>query len=326
LIDSDEDVLALYFGADLVGGVLSGDPTQTGGRKSFVIDAVDGAVVDWSSKPNTPALPALGCTDDDIAGYLHNSRGDGGTPVTNDGGYDWQIYGGVAQNYNCNQSAVYVNAGTYDCVVSSAMPNVGSNGGGLWLRGSDDGSLGIAVDIGGIYTVDRTASPIATFTDLATWSSQYTSGDTLEARLEGTTITVSRIRLGVRTQIAQVDSSFQQEGLCHGLWCFNESTPRTTWSNLVVYDLLDPNVEPAASFDAGITDAIQVHFISTSIDSDGAISYWVWDFGDGNTSTEPSPYHLYSEPGTYTVSLTVFDNRGAQATTTIEVDAMRPLS
>jgi len=51
LIESNEDVLALYFGADLVGGVLSGDPTQTGGRKSFVIDAVDGAVVERTYIP-----------------------------------------------------------------------------------------------------------------------------------------------------------------------------------------------------------------------------------------------------------------------------------
>ncbi len=287
--------------------------------------SVDGAVIDWSTKPNTPALAALGCTDDEVAGYIHNSRGDGGTPVTHDGGFDWQVFDGAAQNYNCDQSAAYVNAGTYDCVVSTAMKHVGTNGGGLWLRGSDDGSLGIAVDIGGIYTVDRTVSPTATYTSLATWSSQYTHGDTLEARLEGTTITITRIRLGVRTQIAQVTSSFQQHGLCHGLWCFNESTTRTTWSNLVIYDLLAPNVDPTASFNSGITDAIQIHFTSTSLDTDGAISYWIWDFGDGNSSTEAEPYHLYAAEGTYTVTLTVFDNRGAQATVVQDVEAVRPL-
>jgi PKD repeat protein len=34
-------------------------------------------------------------------------------------------------------------------------------------------------------------------------------------------------------------------------------------------------------------------------------SSWLWDFGDGSTSTEPNPRHLYTSPGTYTVKLTV---------------------
>jgi PKD repeat protein len=35
------------------------------------------------------------------------------------------------------------------------------------------------------------------------------------------------------------------------------------------------------------------------------ISSWQWDFGDGATSAEQNPSHIYGYPGTYTVSLTV---------------------
>ena len=38
-------------------------------------------------------------------------------------------------------------------------------------------------------------------------------------------------------------------------------------------------------------------------DASGAVSY-LWDFGDGNTSQLANPYHVYSVPGTYVVSLT----------------------
>ncbi|MDP8233125.1 MAG: PKD domain-containing protein [Candidatus Zophobacter franzmannii] len=41
--------------------------------------------------------------------------------------------------------------------------------------------------------------------------------------------------------------------------------------------------------------------------STGNIISYLWDFGDGNTSTEESAFHTYSIPGTYTVSLTVSD-------------------
>src|SRR5690606_30707756 len=30
---------------------------------------------------------------------------------------------------------------------------------------------------------------------------------------------------------------------------------------------------------------------------------WLWDFGDGTTSTAQAPSHTYAAPGTYTVSL-----------------------
>jgi len=37
-----------------------------------------------------------------------------------------------------------------------------------------------------------------------------------------------------------------------------------------------------------------------------------WDFGDGNTSTDNNPRHKYKSKGTYTVLLTVTDDRGNQ--------------
>jgi PKD repeat protein len=38
-----------------------------------------------------------------------------------------------------------------------------------------------------------------------------------------------------------------------------------------------------------------------------------WDFGDGGTATDPSPGHSYGSAGTYTVTLTVTDNKGNTA-------------
>lgn len=54
----------------------------------------------------------------------------------------------------------------------------------------------------------------------------------------------------------------------------------------------------------------------------GNITYWAWNFGDGNTSSgTPSPTHLYNQSGTYDVKLYVVDNAGCvdSALTTVEV-------
>ncbi|HQJ88909.1 MAG TPA: PKD domain-containing protein, partial [Methanoregulaceae archaeon] len=41
---------------------------------------------------------------------------------------------------------------------------------------------------------------------------------------------------------------------------------------------------------------------------------WVWQFGDGATSTEQDTYHVYTLPGTYTVNLTVTNAAGSNTT------------
>ncbi|NIM11614.1 MAG: PKD domain-containing protein, partial [Candidatus Aminicenantes bacterium] len=54
-------------------------------------------------------------------------------------------------------------------------------------------------------------------------------------------------------------------------------------------------------------NCLTVNFTDTSTD-DGTIVSWLWDFGDGNTSTEQNPTHTYAADGTYTVTLTVTDD------------------
>lgn len=50
-LETNLDVLQLYYGATITGGALDGDPTSTGGRKSFVIDVVDGDTVERTYIP-----------------------------------------------------------------------------------------------------------------------------------------------------------------------------------------------------------------------------------------------------------------------------------
>ncbi len=67
------------------------------------------------------------------------------------------------------------------------------------------------------------------------------------------------------------------------------------------------NTAPTADFTSVCTD-LQCVFTNTSSDPDvGDTLTYLWDFGDGTTSTEENPTHDYTADGTYTVSLTADD-------------------
>ncbi|MBL4657653.1 MAG: PKD domain-containing protein [Flavobacteriales bacterium] len=50
--------------------------------------------------------------------------------------------------------------------------------------------------------------------------------------------------------------------------------------------------------------------------STGDFQFWLWDFGDGNTSTQQNPCHLYAAGGIYNVNLEVSDSNGCEKDTT----------
>lgn len=80
--------------------------------------------------------------------------------------------------------------------------------------------------------------------------------------------------------------------------------------------LPDPNPEPpvdqepVASF-GFVCNGLDCSFDgSGSSDSEGDITSWSWDFGDGATASGVSPGHVYAQAGSYSVSLTVSDSAG----------------
>ncbi|HYL52504.1 MAG TPA: PKD domain-containing protein, partial [Acidimicrobiia bacterium] len=76
-----------------------------------------------------------------------------------------------------------------------------------------------------------------------------------------------------------------------------------------------PDIPPQASFTPSVTYHT-ASFTSTSTDADGTIASYAWDFGDGTTGTGATPSHTYATAGTYTVTLTVTDDRGVTGTAT----------
>ncbi|MBP2324817.1 6-phosphogluconolactonase (cycloisomerase 2 family) [Kibdelosporangium banguiense] len=72
-----------------------------------------------------------------------------------------------------------------------------------------------------------------------------------------------------------------------------------------------PNQGPTASFTA--VPGRPTRFDATgSQDPDGQVTRYDWDFGDGTTLRDggPKPDHVYSRPGTFTITLVITDDEG----------------
>jgi len=83
---------------------------------------------------------------------------------------------------------------------------------------------------------------------------------------------------------------------------------------------LAPHAVASADRTAGRAP-ITINFSSSdSFDTDGQIVSYNWDFGDGTSSTEANPTHIYNSAGRFTAKLTVTDNLGATGETFLPLE------
>jgi PKD repeat protein len=71
-----------------------------------------------------------------------------------------------------------------------------------------------------------------------------------------------------------------------------------------------PNQDPTAAFTVSCFGLDCTVNANGSSDLDGTIDAYDWDFGDLQTGTGKNTNHVYGNPGDYTITLTVTDNRG----------------
>ena len=107
---------------------------------------------------------------------------------------------------------------------------------------------------------------------------------------------------------AWTGASFQGTGIN---WC----NPIISNINPSVVTVNYKPVTPVADFSADTTSGSSPLTVKFTDTSSNYPTSWLWDFGDGVTSTEQNPTHTYTKPGNYTVTLTASNLAGNNTVT-----------
>jgi uncharacterized protein (TIGR02145 family) len=88
--------------------------------------------------------------------------------------------------------------------------------------------------------------------------------------------------------------------------------------------LIIQNKKPTAEFSCSQMDVKigqSVSFVDESTENPNS---WSWDFGDGDTSTEQNPTHIYQNEGKYTIALTATNETGSDTEIKSEYITVEP--
>ncbi len=95
---------------------------------------------------------------------------------------------------------------------------------------------------------------------------------------------------------------------------------QTSSTSIIYIQLEESSLDIRFSADkrTGIREGERIQFTIQGISGGIAPYSYLWEFGDGETSTDENPHHSYKDSGYFSVSLTVTDDRGNTDTLTRE--------
>lgn len=193
-------------------------------------------------------------------------------------------------------------------------------------------------DVFGITTMDLTQIPTGTATRLTfdvayrPYSAQNADGLRIELSSDcGQTFTPVYNRIGLALATGGYETQPWSPSLASDwrtdtidLSSYVGGSVQVRFVNLCDYgnnlylDNINVNVlaplAPVANFSANKTYTCDglIEFENNSSDGNQP-TQWLWNFGDGNTSTQQNPTHQYNMSGTYTVSLQATNNTGTDS-------------
>ncbi|MEP7143026.1 MAG: PKD domain-containing protein [Ferruginibacter sp.] len=83
--------------------------------------------------------------------------------------------------------------------------------------------------------------------------------------------------------------------------------------SVIKTQFIDVSAKPTVGFTAAATNGcypLPVQFTDQSTAANDTLITWQWDFGDGFSSNQQNPLHVYTTSGNYNVTLRVINNKG----------------
>lgn len=97
---------------------------------------------------------------------------------------------------------------------------------------------------------------------------------------------------------------------------YAKSSQKTEYGNQVSFKTQTaPGSAPVADFTASKTNPAKGETVQFTDKSTNSPTSWLWDFGDGTTSTQQNPTKTYNNAGTFTVSLRATNSYGSNSKT-----------
>ncbi|HOW05001.1 PKD domain-containing protein, partial [Methanospirillum hungatei] len=214
--------------------------------------------------------------------------------------WSWDFGDGTTEGMLANPSHTYQNAGTYTVKLTASSATGGSS---TKIR---EGYITVSPSGSGptaAFTVDKRSGPkplTVQFTD------QSTGGPTMWAWDFGD---------GGTSMVASPSYTYQEAGVYTVSLTASNTAGSDTKTEKDYISVTGDIPPPVAMFEATPLSGsapLTVQFTDLSI---GPPTSYAWDFGDGGTSTEANPSHVYSAGGTYTVKLTVKNSGGSHTMT-----------
>jgi len=152
-------------------------------------------------------------------------------------------------------------------------------------------------------------------------------------KYDTTVIDTHSMSLSSRSTITE-SFSWDTTGVADGTYTISAEVPAVTGEtdtddNVFIDGTVKvtlPEEPPVASFTPSPSSPVVGETVtfnaSASYDPDGTIDSYEWDFGDETDGTDKTTTHIYTDNGTYTVTLKVTDNDGLSDTTSKDITVL----
>ncbi|GAB4280847.1 MAG: hypothetical protein Kow0068_05200 [Marinilabiliales bacterium] len=253
----------------------------------------------------------------------------GNTSLNNVARFDGTQWHPLGNGTNCSIHAMAVDTinsflyigGCFSSVYRSDGSSIAVDGVGMWdgyqwnKVGYGDGIQwevwmdAMAVYHGDLYVGLTSCEAAPIYSMIARWDGA--KWDTLGNGLNNTVygMDVFHDTLWVCGRFTNVDGHYTPQGLAK--WYMPDTN--CNYLKPVVYSLKNGALQDTFYITGGVAE-VEFYNNNPYVDS------WLWDFGDGSTDTIKEPVHIYTDTGTYNVSVTVTHNSCVKtATKTIVV-------